>query len=114
MTRRATLKIRKDDEVVVIGGKDRGKSGRVLRVEPKKARVYVEGLNIIKRHQRPQQVRDAQRSEQVGGVVEKEGPIHISNVMLIDPKDKKPTRLGVSREGGQRHRVTRRSGTKLD
>jgi large subunit ribosomal protein L24 len=110
----AKLKIRKDDEVVVIGGKDRGKSGRVLRVDPKKARVYVEGLNIIKRHQRPQQVRDAQRAEQVGGVVEKEGPIHISNVMLIDPKDKKPTRVGISREGGQRQRVTRRSGTKLD
>src|SRR5919107_3270530 len=108
------LKIRRDDEVIVIGGKDRGKTGRVLRVEPKKARVYVEGLNIIKRHQRPQQVRDAQRAEQVGGVVEKEGPIHISNVMLIDPKEKKPTRVGISREGGQRTRVARRSGTKLD
>jgi large subunit ribosomal protein L24 len=108
------LKIRKDDEVIVIGGKDRGKTGRVLRVEPKKARVYVEGLNIIKRHQRPQQVRDAQRAEQVGGVVEKEGPIHVSNVMLIDPKDKKPTRVGISREGGKRQRVTRRSGTGLD
>jgi large subunit ribosomal protein L24 len=108
------MKIRKDDEVIVIGGKDRGKTGRVLRVDPKKARVYVEGLNIIKRHQRPQQVRDAQRAEQVGGVVEKEGPIHISNVMLIDPKDKKPTRVGISREGGTRQRVTRRSGTKLD
>src|SRR5438552_15167574 len=99
----AKLKIRRDDEVVVISGKDRGKTGRVLRVDPKNARVYVEGLNIIKRHQRPQQVRDAQRAEAVGGVIEKEGPIHVSNVMLIDPRDKKPTRIGISREGGQRN-----------
>ena len=63
-------KIRRDDEVVVISGKDRGKTGTVLRVDPKKQRVYVEGLNIIKRHQRPQQVRGAQRAETVGGVVE--------------------------------------------
>ena len=108
------LKIRRDDEVVVISGKDRGKTGKVMRVDPAKQRVYVEGLNLVKRHQRPQQVRDAQRAESVGGVIEKEGPIHISNVMLIDPKDKKPTRIGVSREGGSRNRVTRRSGTKLD
>ena len=108
------LKIRRDDEVVVIGGKDRGKSGRVIRVEPKRERVYVEGLNLVKRHQRPRQVRDAQRAEAVGGVIEKEGPIHISNVMLIDPKDKKPTRVGISREGGRRNRVTRRSGSRLD
>ena len=106
-------KIRRDDEVVVISGKDSGKKGRVLRVEPRKSRVYVEGLNLVKRHQRPQQVPNAQRAETVGGVIEKEGPIHISNVMLIDPKDKKRTRVGISREGG-RNRVTRRSGTKLD
>jgi large subunit ribosomal protein L24 len=107
-------KIRRDDQVVVISGKDRGKTGRVLRVDPKKSRVYVEGLNIIKRHQRPMQVPNAQRAETVGGVIEKEGPIHISNVMLIDPKDKKPTRVGISREDGQRMRVTRRSQSKLD
>jgi large subunit ribosomal protein L24 len=109
-----SLKIRRDDEVVVISGKDRGKTGKVLRVDPSKQRVYVEGLNIIKRHQRPTQVPNAQRAETVGGVIEKEGPIHVSNVMLIDPKDKKPTRVGVLREGGNRNRVTRRSGTKLD
>jgi large subunit ribosomal protein L24 len=108
------LKIRRDDEVVVISGKDRGKTGRVLRVDPKKSKVFVEGLNIVKRHQRPQQVPGAQRAETVGGVIEKEGPIHISNVMLIDPKDKKPTRVGVDREGGERMRVTRRSNTKID
>jgi large subunit ribosomal protein L24 len=107
-------KIRRDDEVVVISGKDRGKTGRVLRVDPKRQRLYVEGLNIVKRHQRPQQVTGAQRAEQVGGVIEKEGPIHISNVMLLDPKDRKPTRVGVSREGGTRTRVARRSDTKLD
>jgi large subunit ribosomal protein L24 len=107
-------KIRRDDEVIVISGKDRGKTGTVLRVDPKHQRVYVEGLNLVKRHQRPQQVRGAQRSETVGGVIEKEGPIHISNVMLIDPKDKKPTRVGVTREGGARTRVTRRSGTQVD
>jgi large subunit ribosomal protein L24 len=106
----ASLKIRRDDEVVVISGKDRGKTGKVLRVEPEKQRVYVEGLNIVKRHQRP----SALNPTAVAGVVEKEGPIHISNVMLIDPKDKKPTRVGVSRENGVRNRVTRRSQTKLD
>ena len=107
-------RIRRDDEVIVISGKDRGKTGRVLRVDPKKNRVYVEGLNIIKRHMRPQQVPGAQRAETIGGVVEKEGPIHISNVMLIDPKDKKGTRVGVTREDGKAYRVAKRSNTKLD
>ena len=107
-----SLKIRRDDEVVVISGKDRDKTGRVLRVDPKKSRVYVEGLNIIKRHQRPTQSTDPAKA--AGGVVEKEGPIHISNVMLIDPKDKKPTRVGVAREGGTRNRIARRSGVKFD
>ena len=110
----ANLKIRRDDEVIVISGKDRGKTGRVLRVDPQRQRVFVEGLNLVKRHTRPQQVRGAQRAEQVGGVIEREGPIHVSNVMLIDPKDKKPTRLGILREDGERVRVTRRSGTRLD
>jgi len=108
------IRIRREDEVVVISGKDRGKTGRVLRVDPKKSRVYVEGLNIVKRHQRPTQVAGADRAETVGGVVEKEGPIHISNVMLLDPKDNKHTRVGVVREDGVRNRVTKRSGTKLD
>lgn len=106
----ASLKIRRDDEVVVISGKDRGKTGKVLRVEPAKERVYVEGLNIVKRHQRPM---PGAPNREVG-VVEKEGPIHISNVMLIDPKDKKRTRVGISREDGVRSRVSRRSGSKLD
>ena len=108
------LRIKTDDEVVVISGKDRGKRGKVLRVEPARDRVYVEGLNIIKRHQKPQQVAGAQRAEQVGGVIEKEGPIHVSNVMVADPKDGKPTRLGIEVEDGKRYRVARRSGTRLD
>jgi large subunit ribosomal protein L24 len=109
-----SMRVKTDDQVVITSGKDAGKTGRVVRTDPKKQRVYVEGLNIVKRHQRPQQVRGAQRAETVGGVIEKEGPIHISNVMLIDPKAKKPTRVGVTREGGQRMRVARRSGTELD
>jgi large subunit ribosomal protein L24 len=108
------LRIRSDDEVIVISGKDRGKRGKVLRVEPKKDRVYVEGLNIVKRHQRPRQVAGAQRAETVGGVIEREGPIHMSNVMLIDPKDGNPTRVGIEIEDGKRYRVARRSGTRLD
>ncbi|WP_154732979.1 MULTISPECIES: 50S ribosomal protein L24 [Solirubrobacterales] len=106
------VKIRQGDEVVVIAGKDRSKTGKVLRVDREKDRVYVEGLNIVKRHQRPMQSTDPVKA--AGGVVEKEGPIHISNVMLLDPKSKKPTRVGVSRENGVRNRVTKSSGTKLD
>jgi large subunit ribosomal protein L24 len=104
-------RIRRDDEVIVISGKDRGKRGKVLRAEPKKDRVYVEGLNIVKRHQRPTQTAAGQ---QAGGVIEREGPIHISNVMLIDPKDGKPTRVGVEFEDGKRLRVAKRSGARLD
>ncbi len=107
-------RIKTGDEVIVVGGKDRGKRGKVLRVEPAKNRLYVEGLNIIKRHQRPQQVAGAQRAEQVGGVIEKEGPVHVSNVMLVDPKDGKPTRIGVEIEDGKRYRVAKRSGTRID
>jgi large subunit ribosomal protein L24 len=107
-------RLRRDDNVIVISGKDRGKTGRVLRVDRKNDRVFVEGLNIIKRHERPRQVAGAQRAETVGGVIEREGPIHASNVMLVDPKDNKPTRLGVVREDGKRFRVARRSQTKLD
>jgi large subunit ribosomal protein L24 len=107
-------RLKTGDEVIVMGGKDRGKRGKILRVEPKKARVYVEGLNIVKRHQRPRQVAGSQRNEQVGGVIEKEGPIHVSNVMALDPKDGKPTRVGIEIEDGKRYRVSKRSGTRLD
>jgi large subunit ribosomal protein L24 len=107
-------RIKAGDDVIVVGGKDRGKRGRVLRVEPTKDRLYVEGLNMVKRHQRPQQVAGAQRAEQVGGVIEKEGSIHLSNVMLADPKDGKPTRVGIELQDGKRYRVAKRSGTRID
>jgi large subunit ribosomal protein L24 len=103
-----SMKIRRDDEVLVKAGKDKGKTGRVLRVDRAKERVYVEGLNIVKRHQRPNQM------GQQGGVIEKEGPIHVSNVAILDPKDGKPTRIGIAREDGKRFRVARRSGQRID
>jgi len=109
------MKIRREDEVIVISGKDKGKTGRVLRVIPERQKVIVEGLNIVKRHLRPTQVAGATRAEQVGGVVEKEAPIHISNVALVDPKEKKPTRVRIDRdEDGTRRRVAVRSGTRID
>jgi large subunit ribosomal protein L24 len=108
-------RIKEGDDVIVMSGKDRGKTGKVLRVEPARDRVYVEGLNIVKRHQKPRQVAGAQRSEQVGGVIEKEGPIHASNVMLADPKDGKPTRVGTEvAEDGNRYRIAKRSGARID
>ena len=104
------LRIRKDDQVVVIGGKDAGKTGRVVRTEPKKERVYVEHLNMVKRHERARSQADL-KNPQAGGIVEKEGPIHVSNVMLLDPKDNKPTRVGMRLDkGGKRERFAKRSG----
>jgi len=99
------LRVRADDEVIVISGKDRGKTGRVLQVDPVKQRVFVEGLNIVKRHQRP-----TPGTNQPGGVIEKPGPIHISNVALVDPKDHKPTRTRVEERDGKRVRIGVRSG----
>ncbi len=105
MARRA--RIRRDDTVVVIGGKDRGKTGRVLRVDPRRERVWVEGLNMVKRHQRPV----AGRPNLEVGVIEKEGGIHVSNVALADPKDGKPTRVGFQiQKDGKKVRVAKRSG----
>jgi large subunit ribosomal protein L24 len=105
------MKIRKDDHVIGISGKDRGKTGKIINVDPARGRVYVEGLNMVKRHQRPV----AGRPNLQIGVIEKEGPIHVSNVAIVDPKTKKPTRVGSTvNEQGQRVRVTRRSGVELD
>jgi large subunit ribosomal protein L24 len=118
--KRPTMKIRSGDQVRVIAGKDRGKSGRVLRTDPKRGRVYVEGLNMTKRHMRPQQVKDAStlggsgRGTVSGGVIEREGSIHISNVMLLDPRGGEPTRVRIEREGGKRSRVAKRSGAAID
>ena len=108
-------RVRKDDVVKVISGKDKGKTGRVLRVEPTKNRVFVEGLNIQKRHTRPRSIRDASKGGQVGGVVEKEGPIHISNVMPLDPGNGEATRVSHTiEEDGRRVRVGKRSGTAFE
>ena len=109
------LRVRKDDHVVVTGGKDRGKTGRVLRTDPRKERVYVEGVNIVKRHQRPRSLKDTQRGGEAGGIIEKEGPIHVSNVMVLDPQDNKPTRVGVRRTAdGKRQRFGKRTGTAIE
>jgi large subunit ribosomal protein L24 len=108
-----SMRIRTDDQVVVISGKDAGKKGRVVRTDPKRRRVYVEGLNMIKRHERPRSQTDL-KNPQVGGIVEKEGPIDVSNVMLLDPKGNKPTRVGVRRDqGGKRVRFAKRSGAEI-
>jgi large subunit ribosomal protein L24 len=116
--KRRLLKIRSGDRVRVISGKDRGKSGRVLRVEPAKQRLYVEGLNMSKRHVRPKESRSGASGQnvgaQLGGVIEVEGPIHVSNVMLLDAKGQ-PTRVGIERGAdGERVRVARRTGARLE
>jgi large subunit ribosomal protein L24 len=108
------LKIRRDDTVRIIAGKDKGKTGRVLRVDPRKDKVYVEGANIIKRHTRPRTLRDTQRAQELGGIIEKEGPIHVSNVMLIDPDSGEPSRVGVKRDGPRRVRIAKKSGKEID
>jgi large subunit ribosomal protein L24 len=108
------MKIRRDDTVLVIAGKDKGRRGRVLRTDPEKQKVYVEGANIIKRHTKPRTLRDTQRAQEIGGIVEMEGPIHISNVMLIDPESNEPTRVSIKRDGGRRVRVSKKSGKEID
>ena len=109
-----SMRIRTDDQVMVMSGKDAGKTGRVVRTEPQRRRVYVEGLNLVKRHERPRSTGDMSTA-QAGGIVEKEGPIHVSNVMLLDPKGNKPTRVGVRRDdGGKRVRYAKSSGAAID
>ena len=104
-------KIRSNDHVIVISGKDKGKTGKVLRTDPRRDRVYVEGLNMVKRHQRA----NPARANAPVGVIESEGGIHVSNVAIVDPKDHKATRIRMTRtEQGARMRVTKRSGTELD
>jgi large subunit ribosomal protein L24 len=109
----AGMKIKRDDMVKVISGKGRGRTGRILRVDRAKERVFVEGVNVQKRHMRSRTMRDAQRAQETGGIIEREGPIHVSNVMLLDPNGD-PTRLGVRRESGRRVRYSKRSGEAID
>ncbi len=108
------MRIRTDDQVVVISGKDAGKRGRVVRTDPKRRKVYVENLNIVKKHQRPRSVKETQRGGEVGGIIEQEGPIDVSNVMLIDPDSGEPTRVGLKRDGGRRVRMAKKSGKEID
>lgn len=97
-------KIRKGDKVVVLAGKDKGRTGEVLRVLPKDDKAVVRGVNVVRRHQR-------QTQSQEGGIISKEAPVHISNIAIADPKDGKPTRVGFRVEkDGKKVRVAKRSG----
>jgi large subunit ribosomal protein L24 len=104
------MRIRKNDQVVVIAGRDKGKRGRVLSVDPAKNRVVVEGVAMIKRHTRPNPQKNVK-----GGIVEREAGIHASNVMLICPETNQPTRVGARvLEDGRKVRVARKSGATVD
>ncbi|SES39830.1 50S ribosomal protein L24 [Psychrobacillus sp. OK032] len=98
------MHVKKGDKVMVISGKDKGKTGVILTAFPKKDRVLVEGVNIIKKHMKPNQVNPQ------GGIVSQEAAIHVSNVMLIDPKTGEPTRVGYKVEDGKKVRVAKKSG----
>jgi len=100
------MKLKKGDTVTVIAGKDKGKTGEILRVLPIKDRVVVEGVAIAKRHTRGV-------SGQTGRIVERPMPVHQSNVMIVDPETKKPTRIRVERKDGARVRITKKSGSVL-
>jgi large subunit ribosomal protein L24 len=104
-------KIRKGDKVVVLTGRDKGRSGEVIEVHPADGRALVRGINMVKRHQK-------QTAQQEGGIISKELPIHLSNIALADPKDGKPTRVGFKAvgQGDERKlvRVAKRSGVEID
>jgi large subunit ribosomal protein L24 len=100
-------RIRKGDNVVVITGRDRGKSGEVLRVLPAENRAVVRGVNLVRRHQR-------QTARDQGGIITKEMPIHMSNISLADPSDGKPTRIGFRFVEGRKVRYAKRTGDQID
>jgi large subunit ribosomal protein L24 len=100
-------KIKKGDRVIVLAGRDKGKTGEVLRMLVSESRAVVQGINMVKRHTRPSQAG-------AGGIIEKEAPIHLSNLAHIDPKDKKPTRIGFREESGRKVRFAKRSGELID
>jgi large subunit ribosomal protein L24 len=105
------MRIRTGDRVEVIAGKDAGKQGVVSSTEPKRQVVFVDGLNMIKRHQRAMPSPSGQGPGKEGGIIELEGPIHVSNVMLVDPSDEKPTRIGIRiTDDGKRQRYSKRTG----
>ena len=101
-------RIRKGDKVIVLTGRDKGRTGEVIEVRPSETRALVRGVNMVKRHQR-------QSAQQEGGIVSKETPIHLSNLALADPKDGKPTRVGFKiLPDGKKVRVAKRSGAEID
>ena len=103
------LHVKKDDTVIVISGKDKGKKGRVIAAYPRENRVLVEGVNIVKKHARPSQANPQ------GGIIEQEAPIHVSNVMHVDPKSGKVTRIGYKvLDNGKKVRIAKRSGAQID
>lgn len=103
------LRIKKEDNVIVISGKDKGKKGRVIAAFPKENRVLVEGVNMVKKHTKPSM------QNQQGGIVNQEAPIHASNVMIIDPKSGEPTRIGYKvLDNGKKVRIAKKSGQQLD
>ena len=118
----ATMKIKKGDLVQILTGKDRGKQGRVLEARPREQRVLVENLNVIKRHQRPRPIRDSSRmgGTQIapGGIIEKAAPVPVSNVMIVCPTCKRPTRIGIREHEVKgelvRTRVCKREGCRED
>ncbi|MBU5267623.1 50S ribosomal protein L24 [Virgibacillus proomii] len=102
------MHVKKGDKVKVISGKDRGKEGTVLEAYPKKERVLVEGINMIKKHAKPSQ------ENPQGGILNQEAPIHVSNVMPLDPKSGEPTRVGYEVRDGKKVRIAKKSGKALD
>ncbi|AXI38662.1 50S ribosomal protein L24 [Bacillaceae bacterium ZC4] len=102
------MHVKKGDKVMVIAGKDKGKQGVILAAYPKKNRVLVEGVNIVKKHAKPSQ------DNTQGGIISKEAPIHVSNVMPLDPKTGEPTRVGYKIVDGKKVRVAKKSGEILD
>ena len=100
-------KIKKGDKVVVLAGKDKGRTGEVLRMMPKDDKAVVRGINVVRRHQR-------QSQSQEGGIISKEAPIHISNIAVADPKDGKATRVRIEEKDGKKVRIAKRSGATID
>ena len=102
------LKLKKGDKVIVVAGKNKGNTGEIIKVFPNKNRVMVRGINIVKRHTKPTQ-------NNAGGIVEKEGTIHISNIAYLDEKENKPSRLGFKiLEDGRKVRMSKKSGEVID
>ncbi|CAM3852168.1 50S ribosomal protein L24 [Cytobacillus oceanisediminis] len=102
------MHVKKGDKVMVISGKDKGKTGVILAAFPKQSRVLVEGVNIVKKHSKPSQMNPQ------GGIISQEAPVHVSNVMPVDPKSGEPTRVGYKTVDGKKIRVATKSGEVLD